>query len=113
VHRVVIVVLQMQQGRERVNQVATHVAGELVRPAEEHRGFWIIGALIFGVPGSEVVRAQAEGGRAMGDAVIQSTPDERDIARDEFERRVRVVEPHPGMAPDDGVDGELDGAGKA
>ena len=49
----------------------------------------------------------------MGDSVVETTPDERYVAGGEFECRSRVVEPQPGMTSDDGVDGELDGAGQA
>jgi hypothetical protein len=69
--------------------------------------------LIVRVLSSEVVCAQAKGGAAVGDAVVETTPDERDVARGELDCRLWVVEPQPGMTPDDGVDGELDGTGQA
>ena len=61
----------------------------------------------------EVFYGQAGGGATGRDAVVETTPDEGDVAGGELECRVRVIEPQPGMTPDDGVDGERDGAGKA
>jgi|GEM_PF-3743358 len=69
--------------------------------------------LIVGVLSSEVVCSEAEGGGAVGDAVVETAPDERYVTGGELDCRLRVVEPQPGMTPDDGVDGELDGAGQA
>lgn len=37
---------QMEDGCERLNQLAAHVAGELVRAAEEHRCFRVTGVVI-------------------------------------------------------------------
>jgi hypothetical protein len=110
---VVIDVGQMERGRERFDQLATHVAGELVRAAEEHGLLRFAGLLIFAVLSSEVVCGHADGGGAVRDAVVETAADERHIARGEFECRLWVVEPQPGMAPDDGVDGKLDCAGQA
>ncbi len=62
---------------------------------------------------SEVVRGQAEGEGTVGHSVVETTPDERYVAGGEFECRLWVVEPQPGMASDDGVNGKLDGAGQA
>jgi hypothetical protein len=45
--------------------------------------------------------------------VVGTAPDERYVTGGELDCRLRVVEPQPGMTPDDGVDGELDGAGQA
>ena len=69
--------------------------------------------LIVGVLSSEVVCSEAEGGGAVGDAVVETAPDERYVTGGDPDRRLRVVQPQPGMTPDDGVDGELDGAGQA
>ena len=60
----------------------------------------------------EVVCSEAEGGGAVGDAVVGTAPDERYVTGGDPDRRLRVVQPQPGMTPDDGVDGELDGAGQ-
>jgi hypothetical protein len=49
----------------------------------------------------------------VGDAVLATTPNECHVTGDELERRLWVVEPHPGLALDDGVDGELVCAGEA
>ena len=68
---------------------------------------------IAGVPISEVFCGQTEGGGTVCDTVIQTTPHERDVAAGELECRLWVVEPEPGMAPHDCVDGELNGAGQA
>jgi hypothetical protein len=112
VQRVVIGVRQMEHGRERFYQLAAHVAGELVRAAEEHRRLRIAGLLIVRVLSSEVVCREAAGGRAVGDVVVEAAPDERYVTGGDPDRRLRVVQPQPGMTPDDGVDGELDGAGQ-
>ena len=111
--RVVIGVRQMEHGWERFYQLAAHVADELVRATEEYRRLRIAGMLIIRVLSSEVVCSEAEGGGTVGDAVVETAPDERYVAGSEFDCRLRVVEPQPGMTPDDGVDGELDGAGQA
>ena len=54
---------------------------------------------------SEVVWTQAEGVGVVGDSVVTTTPNERDVADGQLECRLWVVEPQPGMAPHDGVDG--------
>jgi len=113
VQRVVIGVQQMEHGWERLYQLPAHVAGELVRATQEYRRLRIAGMLIVGVLSSEVVCSEAEGGGAVGDAVVETAPDERYVTGGELDCRLRVVEPQPGMTPDDGVDGELDGAGQA
>jgi uncharacterized protein YbjT (DUF2867 family) len=110
---VVIGVWQTEHGWERFYQLTANVAGELVRAAEEDGRFRIIGVRIIGVLRSEVVRAQAEGSGAVGDTVVEATSDERDVAGGELEGSLWVVEPQPGMAPHDGMDGELDGTGQA
>jgi hypothetical protein len=111
---VVIDVWQTEHWWECFDQLAPHVAGELVRATEEHCRFRIIGVrIVTGVLSSEIVWVQTEGGRAVGDTVVETTSDERDIAGGELECRLWVVEPQPGMAPDHGVDGELDGARQA
>jgi hypothetical protein len=113
VQRVGIGVGQMEHGWERFDQVATHVAGEAVGAAKEHGGSRVTGVLIVAVLSPEVVCAQAHGGGAVGDAVVGTAPDERYVAGGELECRSGVLEPQPGTAPHDGVDGELDGAGQA
>jgi hypothetical protein len=69
------------------------------------------GVAIVRMSSSEFLSGQARSGGAVGDAVVETTPNERYIAGGELECRSGVVEPYPGMAPDDGVDGKLDGAG--
>jgi hypothetical protein len=108
---VVVGMWEMERGWERFDQLAAHVAGEPVRAAEEHGRVRITGLLIARVLRSEVVCAQAERGGAVGDVVVETTPNERYVAGGELECRLWVVEPQPRMALDDGVDGELDGAG--
>jgi hypothetical protein len=103
----------MEHGWKCFDQLAAHVAGELVRAAEEYGRLRITGVLIVRVLSSELVCAQAEGGAAVGDAVVETTSDESDVAGGELDCRLWVVEPQPGMTPDDGVDGELDGPGQA
>jgi hypothetical protein len=110
---IIIGVRQMEHRWKRFHQLATHVAGELVGAAEEHRRFRITGVLIVGMLRSELVWGQAEGGGAVGDAVVETTADERDVARGELACRLWVIEPQPGMTPHDGVNGKLDGAGQA
>jgi hypothetical protein len=104
---------QIERGWERFDQLAAHVAGELVRAAQEHGCFRITGVLVVRVLSAEVVCGQAEGGGAVGDVMVETTPDERYVAGGELECRLWIVEPQPGMAPHDGVHGELDGAGQA
>jgi uncharacterized protein YbjT (DUF2867 family) len=103
----------MEHGRERFYELAAHIAGELVRAAEEYCRFRIAGMLMVGVLSPEVVCSEADGGGAVGDAVVETASDERYVTGGELDCRLRVVEPQPGMTPDDGVDGELDGAGQA
>ncbi|MCU1493792.1 MAG: NmrA family protein [Acidimicrobiaceae bacterium] len=110
---VVIDLGQMEHGWKRLDQLATHVAGELVRAAEKHGRFRITDVLIVQVPGQEFVCCHADCGGAVGDAVVGTTPDERHVTGEELECRFGVVDPQPGLATHDGVDGELDGAGKA
>jgi hypothetical protein len=110
---VVIGAGQMERGWERFDQLAAYVAGELVGAAEEHGRLRITDPLIVGVPSSEVVSGQADGRGAVGDPVVSTTPDERHFTGGELECGLWVVEPQPGMAPHDGVDGELDGARQA
>jgi hypothetical protein len=110
---VVIGVGQMEHGWERFDELATDVTSELVRTAKEHGRLRIACVLVARVLSSEIVCGQADDGGIVGDAVIETTPDERDIARGELACRLWIVEPHPGMAPDHGVYRELDGAGQA
>ena len=109
---VVFGVWQTEHGWEGFYQLAAHVASELVRAAEEHGCFRITRVRILGVLSSEVFCGQTVGRGAVRDTVIEATPDERDIARGETKRRLRVVEPEPGMPPHDCMDGKLDGAGQ-
>ena len=90
---VVIGVSQMEHGWERFDQLATDVPGELVRTAEEYGRFRITGVRIFGVLSSKVIRTQAQGRGAVGDAVVGTTPNERDVTGSENESRLWVVEP--------------------
>jgi hypothetical protein len=43
--------------------------------------------LIVGVLRAEVVRGEAAGGGAVGDAVVETAPDERYVPGDELDRR--------------------------
>ncbi len=43
---ITIGVRQMEHRRERFHELAAHVAGELVRAAEEHRRFRVTGVLV-------------------------------------------------------------------
>jgi hypothetical protein len=114
VQRVVIDVWQTEHWGERFDQLAPDVASELVRATEEHGCFRVIGVrIVSGVLSSEIVWIQTEGGRAVGDTVVETTSDECDVAGGELECRLWVVEPQPRTAPDDGVNGELDCARKA
>jgi hypothetical protein len=110
VKRVVVGMWQMEHGRERLDQLAAHVAGEPIGAAEEHGRFWITGVLIARVLSPEIVSGQADGGRGVGDVVVETTPNEGDVAGMELACRSWVVEPHPGVTANHGVNGELDGA---
>src|ERR1700722_7642266 len=103
----------MKHRWECFDQLAADVAGELVGAAEEHCRFGIASVLIVRVLGSEVICGQAKGGGAVRDAVVDTAADKCNVTRGEFDCRSWVVEPQPGMTLDDGVNGQLDGAGQA
>jgi uncharacterized protein YbjT (DUF2867 family) len=114
VQRVIVHVGQMQYRRQGFNQSAADVTGKLIRPAEKDGGGRIADQLVArGVLLAELLGGQAGGGGVVGDAVVSSTTNQRHIARGELECGSRVVEPEPGVASDDCVDRQLDGAGQA
>ncbi len=67
---------------ERLTSWLAHVSGELVRAAEEHGRFRVTGVLVVRMltrRKSSAVRQRAVG--AVGDAMVETTPDERYVAR--------------------------------
>jgi hypothetical protein len=93
--------------------LSSDIAGELVGAAEKYGRVVVAGPLIVQAQSSEFLVAQTHRSRAVGDAVVGTTADERHIAGQELARSPWVVKPEPGVTLDDGMDGELDGAGQA
>jgi hypothetical protein len=103
---------QMEYRGKRVDQLLSDIAGELISAAEKYGRVVVAGPLIVQAPNSEFLVGQTHRSRAVSDAVVGTTLDERHVARQELARNPWVVEPEPGVTLDDGMDSELDGAGQ-
>ncbi len=104
---------QMEYRGKRIDQLLSDIAGELVSAAEKHGRVLVAGPLIVQSPSSEFLIGQTHRSRAVSHAVVGTTTDERHIAGQKLAGSPWVVEPEPGVALDDCMDGELDGAGQA
>jgi uncharacterized protein YbjT (DUF2867 family) len=111
--RVAIVAVQMERGWECLDQLAAHIASELVSAAQKHVRLTIASHLVVAVLSPELVVCEAIGSRPVGEVVVLTAPHEGDVAGREPECLRRFVKPQPGIAVNYGVDCELDRARQA
>jgi hypothetical protein len=83
----------MEDRRERSDQLAAHVSGELIGATDENSFLRIIRFLVVSVFDLELLCGQAGSGWAVGDPVVVTTPDERDVAGRKPDCRLWVFEP--------------------
>jgi hypothetical protein len=81
----------MQHGRKRLEQAAADIAGEPIRPTEEHCRVLVVCMLIARVASSEMLWGQAGGGGAVREMVVGPAADERHVARSELDCGSRIV----------------------